>query len=251
MEKMNKQKQFHSISDEGEAEEVIEDEGSLYEEEEQDIEIEDEDDDNSLKNLRFQNDNNYTNNLYKSNDEEDYNAVLNEHKNTNNKNRLREIISYLKGQKSGLRVSEINKVFDKLDLDNDKKISTQEIKQFLNSLRTPINDYFIQKLIKEFDVNNDGEIQQVEFTERMRTQKDKVYGNELTELLEVFKLFDANEDNKICIDDLQNVMNALGENFEDDTVKDMMKYLSKNSGSIDFSLFFDLVKDEGKKDIYY
>jgi Ca2+-binding EF-hand superfamily protein len=250
MDKLNKSKN-HSISDIEENEIEDEDEKSQNEEEElEDIEVEDEEDDNSLKNLRFEN---YYNikNLDKSNDENDDYNMLKENRNPNNKNRFREIISYLKGQKSGLRVSELNKVFEKLDIDGDKKISSAEIKQFLNSLRTPLNDYFIQKLVKEFDANNDGEIQKGEFMERMRIQKDKVYGNELTELLEVFKLFDANEDNKICVDDLQNVMNALGENFSDETVKDMMKYISGNTGSIDFSRFFDLVKEEGKKDIFY
>jgi len=230
---MNQSKEFYTMS-EHEAEK---------EEENDDIKLEDHD---SLKNIKFKTP--YSNN---SQDEYDDSSSINQNESKNNKSRLKEIMSYLKGQKSGLRISEINKIFEKLDLDGDRKIDTSEIKKFLSSLRTPINDYFIQKLFKDFDLDNNGEIKKSEFMERMRTHKERGYGNELTELLEVFKLFDANQDNKICIDDLQNVMNALGENFESDSIKDMMKYLSSSSGHIDFSRFFDLVKDEGKKDMYY
>jgi Ca2+-binding EF-hand superfamily protein len=243
MEKVYNSEEFHSIT-EGDNENIDEESGSyiVQEEEEEDIEIADE---NSIKNLK------YNQNYLNKSQEEDNHSQTFQNLSPSNKNRIREIISYLKGQKTGLRVSEINKIFEKLDLDGDNKIDAEEIKKFLSTLRTPINDYFIQKLIKEFDINNDGEIQKKEFLERMGSQKDTGYGNELTELLEVFKLFDANQDNKICINDLQNVMNALGENFEDETVKDMMKYLSSGNDFIDFSRFFDLVKEEGKNDIFY
>ncbi len=237
---MNQSQEFYSMS-EHDAENLDTEKEKV--EENDDIEIEDKD---SLKNIKFKN--HYSNN---SQDEQDDSSLINQNDSKNNKSRLREIMSYLKGQKTGLRISELNKIFEKLDQDGDRKIDTNEIKQFLSTLRTPINDYFIQKLFKDFDLDNDGEIKKSEFMERMRTQKERGYGNELTELLEVFKLFDANQDNKICIDDLQNVMNALGENFESDTIKDMMKYLSSSNGYIDFSRFFDLVKDEGKKDMYH
>jgi calcium-binding protein CML len=243
MEKINNsEEEFHSIT-EGDNEDIEEQSDSNLEQEEDDIQIEDNE---SIKNL------NYIKNNEKKSQEDEFDHNLHfQNLSLNNKNRIREIISYLKGQKTGLRLSEINKIFEKLDIDGDNRIDAEEIKQFLSTLRTPLNDYFIQKLINEFDINNDGEIQKTEFIEKMRSNKDVGYGNELTELLEIFRLFDANQDNKICINDLQNVMNALGENFEDETVKEMMKYLSSGNNFIDFSRFFDLVKEEGKKDIYY
>jgi Ca2+-binding EF-hand superfamily protein len=166
------------------------------------------------------------------------------------KKRIEDIISYLKVQKQPFHDSELSKIYDMLDVDGDEKITSEEIKRFLNTLKSPVNDFYIQKIIRDFDSNKDGDIQKKEFLERMKSQSDKGYGNELTELLEIFKLFDANHDNKICDQDLRNIMNALGENFDEDTCKEMMKHLSDRTGSISFSKFFDLVKDEGKTEIY-
>jgi Ca2+-binding EF-hand superfamily protein len=161
--------------------------------------------------------------------------------------RLEEIISYLKVQKQPFHESELSKIFDRLDIDKDNSISTDEIKRFLNSLRSPINDFYIEKIVREFDSNHDGDIQKKEFLSKMKKQASKGKNSDLTELLEIFKLFDANHDEKICHQDLQNILKALGENFDGETCKEMMKLLSDGSGSINFSEFFELVKDEGKK----
>ena len=164
--------------------------------------------------------------------------------------RLEEIISYLKVQKQPFHEDELSKIFDLLDIDKDKSISSEEIKRFLNSLRTPINDFYIEKIVREFDSNRDGDIQKKEFLNRMKKQANKESNSDLTELLEIFKLFDANHDEKICDQDLQNILKALGENFDGEMCKEMMKHLGDGNGGINFSQFFELVKDEGKKDGY-
>lgn len=163
------------------------------------------------------------------------------------KKRLEEIISYMKVQKQPFHESELSKIFDRLDVDKDNSITTDEIKRFLNSLRSPINDFYIEKIIREFDSDRDGDIQKKEFLNKMKKQANKGKNSDLTELLEIFKLFDANHDEKICYQDMQNVLKALGENFDGETCKEMMKLLSDGTGSINFSEFFELVKDEGKK----
>lgn len=166
-----------------------------------------------------------------------------------NKQRYEEIISYLKVQKHPYSDAELSRIFDRLDIDGDNQISFDEIKRFLNSLKTPVNDYYIEKIIKDFDQDNDGDIQKKEFLDRMK-HKDQGSTSELTELLEIFKLFDANHDDRICHQDLQNIMKALGENFDEGTCSEMIKQLGDENGLINFSKFFDLVKDESKKDLY-
>jgi Ca2+-binding EF-hand superfamily protein len=186
--------------------------------------------------------------IHQSSNTLEYSNILDKMKgDRKQRKRLEEIISYMKVQKQPFHESELSKIFDRLDVDKDNSISTDEIKRFLNSLRTPINDFYIEKIIREFDSDRDGDIQKKEFLSKMKKQANKGKNSDLTELLEIFKLFDANHDEKICYQDLQNILKALGENFDGETCKEMMKLLSDGTGSINFSEFFELVKDEGKK----
>lgn len=172
--------------------------------------------------------------------------ILNFTENYANNNRLKDIINYLKVQKQPFDEQDLAKIFDRLDVDNDGKISHDEIKAFLNTLKTPVNDFYIEKIIKEFDRNNSGDIEKHEFL--MKMGGNRVNKNNLTELVEIFKLFDANHDNYICSQDLSNIMKALGENFDDEKCAAMMKVLEDRNGKINFQQFFDLVKDEGKQE---
>lgn len=167
-------------------------------------------------------------------------------------NRLKEIIGYLKVQKQPFDENDLSNIFDRLDVDGDKRISVDELKKFLFSLRTPVNDFYVHKLLKEFNDNDGGEIDKKKFYEKMNEQTDKINENDLTELLEVFKLFDANHDDRICHQDLLNVMMALGENFSASQCKEIINLLcgdsnSSQNQSLDFPTFFELIKNEGEK----
>lgn len=171
-------------------------------------------------------------------------------KNPNSKKRLEEIISYIKVQKQPFHESELSNIFDQLDMDGDNTISHQEIKRFFQTLRNPVNDFYVDKIIKEFDKDNNGDIDKNEFLNKMRNQSNKSNNADLTELLEIFKYFDANHDEKICHQDFQNILKALGENFDTETCKEMMKQLGDSDGKINFSQFFELVKEEGRKESF-
>lgn len=163
--------------------------------------------------------------------------------------RLEEIISHLKFQKQEIDETELIKIFERLDADKSQTISKNELKIFLFALRTPVNDFYIEKILKEFDKNNDGNISQNEFVEKMKKKINNSNTGDLTELLEIYKLFDANHDNKICHQDLYNVMMALGESFDETQCKQMISSLVGDSkDSVDFSTFFEIVKDFNNKD---
>jgi Ca2+-binding EF-hand superfamily protein len=164
--------------------------------------------------------------------------------------RIENIVSYLKNQTQSYGDDDLDKIFKSLDVDGDHKISSNEIKRFLNGLRTPANDFHIKKIINDFDKNGDGEIEKDEFINRMNEQKHYGKKDDLNELLEIFKLFDVNADKKITGEDLYNIMKAIGENFSESYCKDMIKLLSDEKGYIDFAKFFDIVKDERNKNIY-
>lgn len=169
-------------------------------------------------------------------------------------NRIKEIIGYLKVQKQSLDENDINTIFDRLDDDNDNKISVKELKYFLLSLKSSINNVYIDQIFNEFDMNKEGFITKEEFYSKMNQQTDKGNENDLSELLEIFKLFDSNHDDKVCGLDLMNVFKVLGENFSEEQCKEMMRLLCGNSefgheghqSELDFLAFFDLVKNEGR-----
>jgi len=163
--------------------------------------------------------------------------------------RLEKIISDLKFQKQDIDETELIKIFERLDADKSQTISKQELKNFLFALRTPVNDFYIEKILKEFDKNNDGNISQNEFVEKMKKKINNSNNGDLSELLEIYKLFDANHDNKICHQDLYNVMMALGESFDEMQCKQMITSLvGESKDSIDFSTFFEIIKDYNNKD---
>jgi Ca2+-binding EF-hand superfamily protein len=166
------------------------------------------------------------------------------------KKRLEDIISYIKVQKQSFMDDDLNKIFKSLDVDGDHKITSKEIKRFLNALKTPTNDFHIRRMINEFDKNGDGEIEKDEFINRMNEQKHYSKKDDLNELLEIFKLFDVNADKKITGEDLYNIMKAIGENFSETYCNEMIKLLSDEKGYLDFAKFFDIVKDERNKNIY-
>jgi Ca2+-binding EF-hand superfamily protein len=164
--------------------------------------------------------------------------------------RLEDIIAYLKVQKQPFDDNELDVIFKRLDIDKDEKISSKEIKNFLNSLKTPVNDFHIKKMLEDFDRNGDGEITKDEFYERMNEQKNYSKKNDLNELLDIFRLFDANQDKKICEQDLLNIFRAIGENFNEQKCKEMIKLLSNNDNGINFPRFFEIIKDETNKHLY-
>jgi Ca2+-binding EF-hand superfamily protein len=168
----------------------------------------------------------------------------------NAKKRLENIVSYLKVEKQSYIDDDLDKVFKSLDVDGDHKITSKEIKRFLNALKTPTNDFHIKRMINDFDKNGDGEIEKDEFILRMNEQKHYGKKDDLNELLEIFKLFDVNADKKITGQDLYNIMKAIGENFSESYCNEMVRLLSDEKGYLDFAKFFDIVKDERNKNIY-
>ena len=223
--------------------EDFEDEEYEDEEEEEEFEEEEEelDDSEIYGNLNKQNQDNILNR--KSNN--DFYLKENDYL---KKNRLKEIIGYLKVQKQPFDESDLNSIFKRLDKDGNNSITSEELKNFLLSLKTPINEFYIDKIVNDFDANEDGKITKHEFFNKMNTQVEKINENDFVELWEIFKLFDANHDDIICHEDLSNVFTALGESINEQNLEQMIKFLGDDkNGGIDFSKFFELVKDEGKR----
>ena len=139
--------------------------------------------------------------------EEYYNSLTDEEK-----IKISNIVSYIKGQNHQLNDKEISEIFKKLDVNGNNSISFTELQNFLAVLRSKVNNYYINEIMKEYDQNASGEISKEVFIEKMKDSlKGKYKKDDITELKEVFQLFDVNHDNKISYEDINSVMTALGE----------------------------------------
>ena len=161
--------------------------------------------------------------------EEYYNSLTDEEK-----IKISNIVSYIKGQNHQLTDKEISEIFKKLDVNGNNSISFTELQNFLAVLRSKVNNYYINEIMKEYDQNASGEISKEVFIEKMKDSlKGKYKKDDITELKEVFQLFDVNHDNKISYEDINSVMTALGETtFTDKMCKDMIKHLKRKKSGL-------------------
>lgn len=170
------------------------------------------------------------------------------------KKKLASVITYIKGQNHQLNEKEIEEIFKKLDIHNNNKITFEDLQKFLSVLRSKVNNYYINEIIREYGKDSK-EISKETFIEKMKESiKGKYKKEDITELKEVFQLFDTNHDNKITSEDLKNVMNALGEtSFSDEMCKDMIKFLKKkiddksNNEHLTYDDFIEIVKGESEQ----
>ena len=175
------------------------------------------------------------------------------------KKKLSNIVTYIKGQNHQLNEEELKEIFKKLDVNEREKINFEDLKKFLGVLRTNVNNYYINEIIKEYG-DEKKEITQRMFIKKMNENiKGKYKKDDITELREIFQLFDTNHDNKISYEDIKNVMNALGETtFNDDMCKEMIRHLklkanvnnmaiNKDNCYLNYNDFIEIVKGESEQ----
>ena len=175
------------------------------------------------------------------------------------KKKLSNIVTYIKGQNHQLNEEELKEIFKKLDVNERDKINFEDLKKFLGVLRTNVNNYYINEIIKEYG-NDKKEITQKMFIKKMNENiKGKYKKDDITELREIFQLFDTNHDNKISYEDIKNVMNALGETtFNDDMCKEMIRHLklkanvnniaiNKDNCYLNYNYFIEIVNVESEQ----
>jgi Ca2+-binding EF-hand superfamily protein len=115
--------------------------------------------------------------------------------------KLRKVIS-----KRGTRgIMSIRREFMIADNDNSKTIDIKEFEKFCHDYRIPLEENEIQILFKELDINKNGKIDYEELIKgivgEMNDRRRKV-------ILQVFKIFDKNQNGVIEMDDIRENYNA-------------------------------------------
>ena len=123
--------------------------------------------------------------------------------------------------------NELYDLFDKLDIEGTNSIKFQKIINLLCLLRTEVNSFYVDKLITEFSKEKADEISRDNFVSKMKigmTINDQNIG----EVEDIFNILDTDHDGVLGYQDINTIMNALGEDMFDDATSKSLITLFKN-----------------------
>ncbi|KAK4430325.1 putative calcium-binding protein CML25 [Sesamum alatum] len=131
---------------------------------------------------------------------------------------------------------ELEQVFKKFDVNGDGKISALELGSIMGSLGHSATEEELQTMIQGVDSDGDGFIDLNEFIEL--NTKDVDYDEVLQNLRDAFQVFDIDKNGSISAEELQDVLQNLGEEC---TLAECRKMISgvdtDGNGAISFDEF--------------
>ena len=159
-------------------------------------------------------------------------------KNYSKSNKLRKaVLTYIASRLSEEEIKKIKAIFQSIDVDNDGKLSLEEMKKAV-SLADGIKMENIEELFKSIDTDNSGNI---EYTEFISASIEKnVYLNK-EKLKDAFKLFDADNSGKISRLEIEKILHMDKHTKEIDDI--MAKHDKNKYGEIDFEEFLTMMKE--------
>ena len=136
------------------------------------------------------------------------------------------------------QILELKGVFEMFDVDGSGAIDAKELKQVMQNLGMNPTEEEVNRMMQEADEDDSGEIEFAEFAILMG--KKLAENEQDEELVEVFKLFDKDGDEKLNALDLKQVFVELGmqnENMEDDCELLIKVLEPEEPGSLKFEEF--------------
>ena len=123
--------------------------------------------------------------------------------------------------------NELYDLFDKLDIEGTNSIKFQKIINLLCLLRTEVNSFYVDKIITEFSKEKADEISRDNFVYKMKIGMLN-NNNNSGEIEDIFNILDTDQDGILGYQDINAVMNALGEDMFDDATSKSLITLFKN-----------------------
>ena len=143
---------------------------------------------------------------------------------------------YLRNLLDEQQIEEFRGVFDMFDVDGDQTISVFELTKIMRTLGQNPTEEEVKKMVAEADEDGSGEIDFREFCTLLSKRLADQEGDE--ELIEVFAMFDTDNDNLLDAEDLKRVFIELGEDKSlDDCQLFIQMHDADQDGYLDFSEF--------------
>jgi len=139
-------------------------------------------------------------------------------------------------------INEYKQAFALYDRNSNGTINQSELLSVLRSLGQNPTEQEVQDIINEMDANKNGKIEFQEFLEKMAERNER---NDMSEdLRNAFRVFDANGDGRISVEELRHVMVNLGDPLTDEEVDEMMREADKdNDGYVDIEEFVTMMTE--------
>ncbi|XP_020580871.1 calmodulin-like protein 1 [Phalaenopsis equestris] len=119
-------------------------------------------------------------------------------------------------------IDEMRRVFRKIDLDGDGRISIEELRSLLSSLRRKDAAAEADSMMRVADLNKNGFI---EFEEFMEVHQNGVTRNEIKM---AFWMFDENRDGRISAEEVMSMLRKLGWRFGLEDCRRMVNNVDKS-----------------------
>jgi calmodulin len=110
-------------------------------------------------------------------------------------------------QLSAAEIAEYKEVFSMFDKDGDGTVDADELGAVMGSLGINPSDAEIQQMVEEVDTDGNGTIDFCEFCALMISKTASLDPRE--EMATVFSMIDKNKDGVICIEDLEQMVQAV------------------------------------------
>ena len=146
------------------------------------------------------------------------------------------VLTYIASRLSEKEIKTIKEIFQRIDTDNDGKLTLEEMKKAFSS--GDLKMEFNEDIFKQIDTDKSGKI---EYTEFISASLDKnIYMNE-QKLRDAFNLFDTDKNGKISASEIERVL-KLGINSKE--IEDIMvKNDINKDGEIDYKEFMHMMGD--------
>ena len=134
------------------------------------------------------------------------------------------------------QIEEFRGVFAMYDVDGGGTISVTEITKMMKSLGQNPTEEEVKKMVEEADEDQSGEIDFKEFCSLLAKQLNQ--GEVDEEMIEVFKSFDTDHDDRIDAEDLYRIFIEFGHDASEEDCELLIKmHDADGDGYLDFTEF--------------
>merc|ERR1712232_388057 len=140
--------------------------------------------------------------------------------------------------------AEVKEAFDLFDTDGSGAIDATELKVAMQALGFEPTAKEVEKMVADIDIDGNATIEFEEFVEMMEGKmSDK---DQLEEMRNAFKLYDADGCGKIRFKDLKRVAGELGENMGDAEIQEIIdEGDTDGDGALNEDVFMRIMKKQG------